>query len=115
MFGWLTEESCDRLKGVYRKRTERACEEGGHFKLSRRGCLAYLGVTNDTWHSPSCTVVKPGEYTTEFMAVFYGSGIATHPVRYGTIPTYRIHGEWPSALELWLSIRDRIRSAFGKG
>jgi hypothetical protein len=77
-FNWLQKRSerrtCEVKKGI------------GFFNLSRAQCLDYLNVENATFHAPSCSVERvEGEYA-YIKAIFFGSGMYSHPVRYCRIP-----------------------------
>ena len=69
---------------------------GGTFGLSNSACSNYLGMINDTFHKPCCHILELDDDRAYIEAVFFGSGIASHPVKRGWIPVSVIEVSFPT-------------------
>lgn len=98
----LTKAQYKYLDDKMQKEIERITQVGSTFQLDNFGCQTYFNVTNETMHRPSCRIEKIEGDKAFVRAVFFGSGIASHPTRYGWVPLSVIkRSVYPSLLTIW--------------
>lgn len=82
----LTNAQWEYIKDGIDKKIKAALENGSSFGLDKWDCERYLNVQNDTRHRPACNIEKIEDEKAYIRAVFFGSGILSHPVRHAWVP-----------------------------
>lgn len=103
----------ERIKRYQEKANKQVMEGQRDFKLTYSECAEYLGVLNHTFHSPCCIVKHINEKTGKayIEAIFFGSGMVSHPVKHGFVPLSAIQANL-SWLELFfLRMLDKLKPA----
>lgn len=87
-------------------------------KLNYFQCQQYLNITNETFHSPACYVLKyyPETEEVDIKAIFFGSGTFSHPVKYARVPKEAIMPESGYSLPvlLFLASVNWFKATFNK-
>ena len=99
----LTRKQKDRISEIIDARTEKVLEGRTSFRMEDYDCQRWFGVQNDTFHRPSCNVERISDGKAYVEAVFFGSGVMSHPVRRGYVPVSEISGDYPMGLYYWYS------------
>lgn len=111
---YLTAKQRNKVFGVYERRKKQALQVGGIFQMNYSDCLEYLKIQNDTFHRPVCSVLKIEGNMVYIDAVFYGSGLFTHPRRFAWVPSSAVldNVDFPVTLIMWYRLKNTILNLF---
>ena len=93
----LTNEQRLNLQTKLKSDREKILKGTKSFSLDKDQCLKYFKIVNDTFHSPCCYVKYISGDKAFVEAIFYGSGMFSHPKREGFVPLSEIEAK-PSLL-----------------
>ena len=75
----LTNEQRLNLQTKLKSDREKILKGTKSFSLDKDQCLKYFKIVNDTFHSPCCYVKYISGDKAFVEAIFYGSGMFSHP------------------------------------
>lgn len=81
-----TVEQIETMRTKADKLTEMALQGTQSFGLSSYQCKKYLNISNETFHQPMCYVKDTRGDEVYVEAIFFGSGLLSHPIRRGWMP-----------------------------
>jgi len=110
MFMGLTRDQFNTLCAKMDKEKEDALSGKGTFKMDKIDCSRFFNVTNDTWHRPLCRVEKTGDNKSYVKAIFFGSGLLSHPVYSNWVANSAIESSIgiPYFFVLWCKIKNIV-------